>query len=74
MPFDLFNYLLRQRIIFLAGYVNDKVMGLWWLLLMLLFEWLAGWRAGWLASWFVCFGELSTHLSHPARSGLPERP
>jgi hypothetical protein len=22
---DLFNYLLRQRIIFLAGYVNDKV-------------------------------------------------
>lgn len=25
MPFDLFNYLLRQRIIFLAGYVNDKV-------------------------------------------------
>jgi hypothetical protein len=27
MPFDLFNYLLRQRIIFLAGYVNDKVSG-----------------------------------------------
>jgi hypothetical protein len=27
MPFDLFNYLLRQRIIFLAGYVNDKVGG-----------------------------------------------
>ena len=25
VPFDLFNYLLRQRIIFLAGYVNDKV-------------------------------------------------
>lgn len=25
MPFDLFNYLLRQRIIFLAGYVNDKL-------------------------------------------------
>jgi hypothetical protein len=25
MPYDLFNYLLRQRIIFLAGYVNDKV-------------------------------------------------
>lgn len=24
---DLFNYLLRQRIIFLAGYVNDKVLG-----------------------------------------------
>lgn len=24
---DLFNYLLRQRIIFLAGYVNDKVRG-----------------------------------------------
>lgn len=22
---DLFNYLLRQRIIFLSGYVNDKV-------------------------------------------------
>jgi hypothetical protein len=22
---DLYNYLLRQRIIFLAGYVNDKV-------------------------------------------------
>jgi ATP-dependent protease ClpP protease subunit len=22
---DLFNYLLRQRIIFLAGYINDKV-------------------------------------------------
>lgn len=22
---DLFNYLLRQRIIFLGGYVNDKV-------------------------------------------------
>jgi hypothetical protein len=22
---DLYNYLLRQRIIFLGGYVNDKV-------------------------------------------------
>ena len=22
---DLFNYLLRQRIVFLSGYVNDKV-------------------------------------------------
>lgn len=25
MNLDLFNYLLRQRIIFLTGYVNDKV-------------------------------------------------
>lgn len=28
MNMDLFNYLLRQRIIFLAGYVNDKVQRL----------------------------------------------
>ena len=25
---DLFNYLLRQRIVFLSGYVNDKVGGM----------------------------------------------
>ena len=25
MSLDLFNYLLRQRIIFIAGYINDKV-------------------------------------------------
>eukprot|EP00882_Tetradesmus_deserticola_P009876 GHRQ01010435.1.p1 GENE.GHRQ01010435.1~~GHRQ01010435.1.p1 ORF type:complete len:142 (+),score=43.74 GHRQ01010435.1:220-645(+) len=26
---DLYNYLLRQRIIFLSGYVNDKVSSTW---------------------------------------------